>query len=233
MIVPPGALGVELGGQQLLLLPERAVFRLADQTLFVADLHIGKAAAFRSQGVAVPPGTTGETLERLDQLIATTAARRLVVLGDFLHSAAGRQPRTENRLAQWRAARGDVLIDLIRGNHDRGAGDPGLGIRAHNAPHPDSELSLFHLPPAAHPRPWLAGHVHPGVRLVGAGRQRTTVPCFHRTAGGIVLPAFGAFTGLGIVRVGAGDQVFAIAHETIVEVQGRHSPPNHDPSGFA
>ena len=41
----------------LALLPERAVWREDTRTLFVADVHIGKAAHFRaSRGVPVPAG---------------------------------------------------------------------------------------------------------------------------------------------------------------------------------
>ncbi|MEO5824269.1 MAG: ligase-associated DNA damage response endonuclease PdeM [Gemmatimonadales bacterium] len=215
----PGACAVELGDTPLLLLPGRVAFREGDRTLFVADLHVGKAATFRSHGVSVPPGTTGETLDRLADLVAATGSRRVVILGDLLHAAEGRHPRTEARLAAWRAVHVDLRVDLIRGNHDHTAGDPDvtLGIDVHDAPHLDGDLTLFHQPPSAHAHPWLAGHVHPAVRLAGAGRQRLTIPCFHLTAGGMVLPAFGAFTGLATVRIAPGDRVFAIAGEAVVE----------------
>ena len=36
----------------LALLPQRAVWRAADRTLFVADVHIGKAASFRAAPAA-------------------------------------------------------------------------------------------------------------------------------------------------------------------------------------
>ncbi len=227
----PGAIQLDVGRDRLLLLPERAAFRPADATLFVADLHVGKAATFRSHGVAIPPGTTDETLNRLGRLVAATCTRRVVILGDLLHAAAGRHARTEARLAHWCAARSDLRLALIRGNHDRAAGDPdaALGISIHDAPHVDGDVVLFHHPPTAHPRPWLAGHIHPGVRLAGAGRQRLTVPCFHVTGGGVVLPAFGAFTGLGMVSVAAGDQIFAIAGDALVNVTGGLTNPPADP----
>ena len=47
--------------RDLTLLPERAVWREASRTLFVADVHIGKAAAFRAAGLPRPPARRGKT----------------------------------------------------------------------------------------------------------------------------------------------------------------------------
>jgi hypothetical protein len=57
-----------VGGQALTLLPEKAAFLAESRTLLVADVHIGKAVSFRSFGVPVPRGTTGETLSALSAL---------------------------------------------------------------------------------------------------------------------------------------------------------------------
>ncbi|MDE3177705.1 MAG: DEAD/DEAH box helicase, partial [Pseudomonadota bacterium] len=70
----------------LTLLPQRAVWRAETRTLFVADVHIGKAAAFRAAGLAAPAGTTRENLARLDALIDALAPRALVALGDLFHA---------------------------------------------------------------------------------------------------------------------------------------------------
>ena len=52
------ALNVHVAGEDLLLLPEKAVYWPAEQMLIVADIHFGKAASFRALGVPVPRGTT-------------------------------------------------------------------------------------------------------------------------------------------------------------------------------
>lgn len=211
---------LELGGELLQLLAERAVFRPRDHAVFVADVHVGKAASFRAHGVAIPGGTTGRTLDRLDELIRRTDAQRLVILGDFLHSRAGRQPHTEHRVAQWRVTHPQLRIDLIRGNHDRQAGDPDhtLNISLRDAPAVDGGLYLLHHPGGNLGGAWLAGHVHPGIGLVGPARQRHFLPCFHLTAHGLVLPAFGEFTGLGAIVPRSGDRVFAVAGNEVIEV---------------
>ncbi|HET7427286.1 MAG TPA: DEAD/DEAH box helicase, partial [Gemmatimonadales bacterium] len=56
--------GLRLAGEDLVLLPERALFWPRTATLVVADLHWGKAATFRAAGIPIPTGTTGEDLAR-------------------------------------------------------------------------------------------------------------------------------------------------------------------------
>ena len=58
-------LHVEAAGATLWLLPSGAVWWPAAQTLFAADLHLGKGAAFRAQGQPVPAGSSAQTLAQL------------------------------------------------------------------------------------------------------------------------------------------------------------------------
>ena len=51
---------IEVAGEPVWLLPERAVFWPQGGTLVTADLHWGKAATFRSAGVPIPGGATGD-----------------------------------------------------------------------------------------------------------------------------------------------------------------------------
>ncbi|HET6777665.1 MAG TPA: hypothetical protein VFH26_02135, partial [Gemmatimonadales bacterium] len=64
----------------------------------------------------------------------------------------------------------------------------------------------------------LAGHVHPGITLMGRGLQRETLPCFVFGATGAVVPAFGSFTGFGHVEPGPGDRVFVVVEDEVLEV---------------
>src|SRR5690242_10324517 len=125
-----------LAGEEITLLPERALLWPRTSTLLVADAHFGKAATFRASGIFVPRGTTTGALERLDALLERTGATRVVFLGDLLHAREGRSPETLRVVGQWRASRADVDMVLVRGNHDRHAGDPpeSLGIRCIDPP---------------------------------------------------------------------------------------------------
>jgi DNA ligase-associated metallophosphoesterase len=204
----------------LRLMPERSLFRESVATLYIADAHVGKAATFRAERFAVPVGTTGGTLQRLDDALDRTGAQRLVILGDLLHARRGRHRNTMDQLHAWRERHASLRIELVRGNHDVSAGDPEaeLDIICRDAPVPDAGLLLLHRPGVAMDRYWLAGHVHPAVTLVGAARQTLLLPCFHCMPDGVVLPAFGDFTGRAEVFPAPGDRVFVVTNDEVIEI---------------
>ncbi|MCD8537321.1 MAG: hypothetical protein LRY56_07470 [Burkholderiaceae bacterium] len=74
---------VEFAGQQMLLLPSGAVYSAAHRALWVADVHLGKAASYRRMGQPVPQGTTSATLSRLTADLENHRVDHLIVLGDF------------------------------------------------------------------------------------------------------------------------------------------------------
>ena len=212
---------LELAGEPVRLLPERAVFWPAACALIVADVHWGKAATFRSAGIPIPGGGTRHDLERLDAAVARTGARRLVVLGDLFHAKAGRvASRTLADLRHWRDARDTLEIELVRGNHDRHAGDPppDLGITCVDAPAFLPPFVLRHQPAPSEHGYTLAGHVHPGIVLAGAGLFRERLPCFVVGESVAVLPAFGSFTGLGMITPEPGERIFVVADGEVLPV---------------
>lgn len=212
--------GIEIEGQELLLLPERGAFWVEAGTLLVADTHWGKAAAFRSGGIPVPGGTTSGALSRISHALDRTAAHRVVFLGDFLHAKAGRAPRTLSTLAEWRASYASIEMVLVRGNHDRHAGDPPseLGIHCVDAPLHEPPFVLQHHPGESPSGYVLAGHLHPAVSLVGRGRQRQRLPCFWFGVRHGILPAFGDFTGTVSVEPDPQDLVFVLTDGAVVKV---------------
>ena len=179
------------------LLPERAVWWPARKTLLIADLHLGKAATYRALGQPVPGGTTQENLARLTALIAQHTPQQIVFLGDFLHAAAASTSDVLAALYEWRARHDAVDITLVRGNHDRRAGDPPalLRISVVNEPHLHGPFALCHHPQQHATHFVLAGHVHPVCRLSGRGGDSLRMPCFVADARQAILPAFGEFTG--------------------------------------
>ena len=210
-------------GRPLTLLAEKAVFLAASRTLLVADAHIGKAVSFRALGVPVPRGTTSETLAALSALIATWRARRVVFLGDFLHSARSHAAATLGAVARWRREHASLELVLVRGNHDDRAGDPPpyLGMRVVDEPLELDGFALCH-----HPRPRrgayvLAGHLHPCLSLGGRSFDHLRLPCFWLGDDVGVLPAFGAFTGMHPIHAGGSDRVFAIADGAVTAMRSR------------
>ena len=211
---------VEVQGEAFHLLPERALLWEHTETLLVADPHFGKAAAFRAAGLPLPGGTTSEALARLDRALAQTAARRLLILGDLLHARSGRAAKTLDTIAAWRRRHEDLEIVLVRGNHDRGAGDPPSEWRfdCRDEPVLEPPFAFRHHPQEEESGYVLAGHLHPAFSLIGPGRHRERLPCFLFGERLGLLPAFGEFTGGASVRVREGERVFVVAGEEVVEV---------------
>jgi len=211
-----------VAGQRLLLLAQRAAYLPGHDTLLIADAHIGKAHSFRRLGVPVPAGTTAEMLATLSAVIESTGATRLAFLGDLLHSAHSRALGAT--VADWRRRHADIEITLVRGNHDRHAGDPppAWRIEAVDEPLRCGPFALAHHPDPVVGAYVLAGHVHPASVLGGKAHDRLRLPCFHLGAEVGVLPAFGGFTGMHVLPRGPGDRVFVIAGDA---VRPLHSSP--------
>jgi DNA ligase-associated metallophosphoesterase len=204
---------IALAGERVQLLAARALYWPRTGTLFVADVHLGKAAAFRAGGIPLPRGSTHADLERLTALLRRTGAQRLVVLGDFLHAAAGRVAALDAAFQVWRHQHAAVTLVLIRGNHDDHAGDPppAWGVEVVPEPHPLAPFLACHLPMEPRTGYALCGHVHPGVWLGGAAEASARLPCFVIGARRAILPAFGGFTGLAMTRATPGETRVAIA----------------------
>jgi DNA ligase-associated metallophosphoesterase len=189
--------------------------------LFIADPHFGKDATFRSVGIGLPPGSLEADLTRLDAVLQHTCAARLLILGDFFHAKRGRTPDTQQTLANWRQQHNGLDIVLVRGNHDRHAGEPPADWRI------ACVGDFWDLPPfvcchmpydPATPDPWppeaayrLCGHLHPVIQLRDVANSQTRLPCFLFSATQALLPAFSSFTGGYAVKRHAGDSVFVVA----------------------
>ena len=217
---------VDIAGERVRLLAERAAYWERMRTLLLADPHFGKAAAFRAAGVPVPRGTTTGSLTRLDAALARTGATRVVFLGDFLHAREGREAETTRVVSEWRRRNASIDMLLVRGNHDKRAGDPGpeIDIQCVDAPVADAPFVFTHKPAVSDDGYVICGHVHPAARLTGVGRESVRLPCFWFQARTMVLPAFGEFTGVAEIEVEPGDRVWVIAEGVVVGVSRGQSP---------
>ena len=209
---------VELSGERLLLLPQRALYWKRRETLVVTDTHFGKAGAFRAAAVAVPEGSTAAMLARLDSALLATAATRLIFLGDFWHAPAGRSPALVEELTRWRERHPQLRVELVLGNHDLRVGPTPTEwkFEVHREPRVDEPFVFAHYPDARDEGYVLAGHLHPGYVLHGRGRQRLRLACFHFGPLVGVLPAFGEFTGLANVEMQSGDRCYVIAENEVI-----------------
>lgn len=209
---------LDVAGERLVLRADHSVHWPAADTLLVADTHFGKAGVFRQRGMGLPAGTTDADLARLGAAIADTGAKRVIVLGDFVHAPPAREAPWLARFAQWRARHADVAFMVTRGNHDRMdtlPADFDIDWRAGSLL--ETPFVLRHEPAADTRGPVLAGHLHPVARLRDAG-ERLRLPVFWRHGDGLVLPAFSSFAGGAPVTPAAHDRLFAVAEGCVIEV---------------
>mgnify|MGYP002624742418 CR=1 FL=1 len=222
---------ITFASHQLELLPQRAILIRELQAVLVSDVHLGKGAHFRRNGIPVTDGAFKNDLTRLETLVQETGCH-LYVVGDLVHSTHNEEwHRFSEAHRSW-----NVELTLVTGNHDRYAEQHAdeLGISVcervrignvmlvHDAKDIDGENSpgntmpgnYSHSPGIVLPGNYIVGHVHPAVRLPGIGR----LPCFHIRDTILTLPAFGRFTGKASLQVLPGDEVYVCTEDAVVEV---------------
>jgi DNA ligase-associated metallophosphoesterase len=207
-------------GQQLWLSPHRCLFWEEEQSLILSDLHFGKTGHFRKAGIAVPQSVYREDLLRLLSLVQYFQPRQLVVVGDFFHS---RENKELNLFRRWRDDFPHLGIRLVLGNHDILREDwyEEAGITISRDVLRMGAFAFIHdiaaveggiaVAGAGVEQPYFfSGHLHPGIRVRGMGKQCLQFPCFYFGAAYAILPAFGRFTGTVSIDPELGSNVFAI-----------------------
>jgi DNA ligase-associated metallophosphoesterase len=184
--------GLLLAGEQVVCDPDGTLFLPTLGILVVSDLHLEKGSSLARRGMMLPPYDTAVTLARLQAAIVRHNPRRVVSLGDSFHDrdASARLPQV------FRDALDALMIGRewfwVSGNHDP---EPPVGLGGEHV----RELSLgglvFRHDPSVHAGEGeIAGHLHPGARIVQRGRS-VRRRCFATDGRRIVMPAFGSFTG--------------------------------------
>lgn len=187
-------------------------------TIIIADLHLGKTSHFRKAGIPIPNAAKAADQMALMHLLRQAKPDRLIVLGDLFHSASNSECED---LSMITSQFPEVEFELVLGNHD--ILEPAAYRSMDFSTCERMELGallLTHEPLEQVPEGQLNlhGHLHPGIRLVGKGRQSTMVPCYFHSAQRMCLPAFGALTGLMRMKPKASDQVFGVFGDEVVRV---------------
>ena len=188
----PGAATLHWRGHRLELLPQRAVWDPQQNLLLLADVHLGKAETFQAAGIPLPSDGDTDNLNRLLALAHQLEPKRVIVLGDLIHSRLGVTLELRQALAAMPQLLGCPL-QLVGGNHDAGSWLEGLPAEPAQAIGP---LWLSHEPQPAPDLLNLCGHLHP-VALLGHGADRLRLPCFalDPRSHQLQLPAYGDLTG--------------------------------------
>jgi DNA ligase-associated metallophosphoesterase len=209
-------LALEVGGERLVALADRALHWPARGRLLLADLHLGKGDVFRRAGIAVPSGGTAHDLARIDALLEATGARELLVLGDIIHGPVPDAAWRTQWLA-WRAARPALRVGVVAGNHDRALRRADLALDLLPEVVRDGGLVLRHDPVPSDDGVVLAGHLHPCFGVPGM-RRRWPGFWWRERAGLLVLPAFSAFTGGFRAELAAGERALLCVDGALVPI---------------
>ena len=196
-----------------------AVFWKEKNTLLLADIHLGKVGHFRKSGIPVPRKAGGLFYDKIIKLKNSLNFSQIIFLGDLFHSSLN----NEWFLFENWVKKSELKIILIKGNHDI---IPKLvfeqvGIKTYD----DLKIEKFfftHYPKKINDCFVFSGHIHPGVRLIGKGKQIMKFPCFICNKDQIILPSFGGFTGMHLPKIKKGDQVFVITNKEIIEIKEKN-----------
>ena len=172
--------------------PSGALFFPDLALLVVSDLHLEKGSSYARRGALLPPYDTAATLAQLEAVIMAFRPRIVVSLGDSFHDGEGaaRLPLPLRvRLEAMMAGRQWIWV---AGNHDPDVpadlpGDCAAELAV-------AGLTFRHEPSRRAGRGEVAGHLHPGARIVQRGRS-VRRRCFVTDGERLIMPAFGAYTG--------------------------------------
>ncbi|QDP85991.1 ligase-associated DNA damage response endonuclease PdeM [Chryseobacterium sp. SNU WT5] len=181
--------------QTLVFTNQRALFWQEQKAVIISDLHIGKTAYFRKNGIPIPANILERDLERLEVLVENFNTEQLIIVGDFLH--AGKNKDFE-LFEEWRSKNPALKIILIKGNHDIHQADllKHLDISIVENSLLIEPFTFIHEPEDAENKFSISGHLHPGVTVKLEKRKSVRLPCFRVSNNQLILPAFSEFTGL-------------------------------------
>ncbi|RZK42136.1 MAG: ligase-associated DNA damage response endonuclease PdeM [Pedobacter sp.] len=210
---------INIRNQEVILSKERAIYLPKEKILAISDLHLGKSAYFRKAGVQVPSTIAQTDLRRLSLVLDEHKPSTLLINGDMFHHELNSDV---DEFEKWKQNYNDVNFVLVKGNHDRlqNRHYQDLKIDVRELTFCTDEFCFIH--DSTHCRSNelypMSGHIHPGVSLIGPGKQRLKFPCFYFGVEYAVLPAFSTFTGLYTLKPKLGDQIYAITPSKVVKV---------------
>lgn len=203
-------------GEELVLLPEKAIWWPVQQTLILADLHLGKSMHFRKAGIPLPLLSHQKDFVVLEKLLKTPQLKQVLFLGDLFHSSYNSDWEL---LGQLISQHQHLRYTLVQGNHDI----------LHENEYKRFGFEVFDLlrlgpflfshEPVENPSEYnIYGHIHPGVKLAGGAGQRLRLPCFFFSEKYAVLPSFGKLTGLYALAPKKTDRIFAVSEGKIFKL---------------
>jgi DNA ligase-associated metallophosphoesterase len=208
-------LSIKIQEHTFIMHPSGVLFWKEKSMLIISDVHLGKVSHFRKYGAAVPQKAIQKNFDLMTEAIADFNPNTICFLGDLFHSSMNKEWQLfENWVLQ-----NPLKMILVEGNHDIISPLKYEKLEIQVVPeilsdgfllthHPEEREGFFNF----------SGHIHPSVRLHGAGRQILRLPCFFKSSNQMIVPAFGEFTGTHTLKPSKKNEVFAIAENIVFKV---------------
>ncbi|MDN5478274.1 MAG: ligase-associated DNA damage response endonuclease PdeM [Chryseobacterium sp.] len=195
---------------------QRTAFWKKEKALILSDLHVGKTAHFRKNGIALANQIMKSDLERLSVLIEYFQPEKFIVVGDLLHEGDNSDV---DEFCSWRNQYPDLQFYLVEGNHDRLSAklEKKLCLNFKSESLTIHGFTFIHDFDKILPEFQITGHIHPGV-VLNSSVKRIRLPCFVQTQNQLLLPAFSEFTGLDTKNIPKGGKFFVFTDSEIHEI---------------
>lgn len=195
---------------------QRAAFWEKEKALILSDLHIGKTAHFRKNGIALANHIMKSDLERLSALIEYFQPEKFIVVGDLLHAGDNSDV---DEFCTWKNQYSGIQFYLIEGNHDRISETLEKKLCFHHK----SEwleidgITFIHDFDTVRSGFQITGHIHPGI-VLNSTVKNIRLPCFALSDNQLLLPAFSEFTGLDTKNLPKNSKFFVFTDAEIYEI---------------
>ncbi|KMQ65125.1 hypothetical protein ACM46_13135 [Chryseobacterium angstadtii] len=195
---------------------QRAVYWESEKALILSDLHIGKTAHFRKNGIAMANHIMKSDLERLSVLIEYFKPEKWIVVGDLLHAGDNSDV---DEFCSWKNQYPDLHFYLVKGNHDRLSEtlEKKLGLNFKSNSLDRNGFTFIHEFDHTISEFQITGHIHPGV-VLNSSVKKIRLPCFVQTKNQLLLPAFSGFTGLDTKNIPKDGRFYVFTDSEIHEI---------------
>jgi DNA ligase-associated metallophosphoesterase len=185
------AMDIEFHQKQIYLLPTGGLYIPEENTLVVADLHLGKGVQLQDQGTPFIPQLDTQTVQKLLSDLRSYSPKLCIVCGDLIHA---RTRHLADHLKWFESCIADVETKFVLtlGNHD--SSDLQRLIPRFDCVNQYDLAGLVCAHYRLISRASISGHIHPGVQLK-KGRIRQYYKAFAVDEISIILPSYGTYTG--------------------------------------
>lgn len=169
----------------------------------------------------MPQSIYKEDVQRLFTQIQFFKPSKVLITGDMFHSNANKEL---DFFVKWRKDFPQTEFVLVKGNHDLlskkfyeqadiNVVSKKISVQNFCFTH-DIETC-----DAVETEYTFSGHLHPGIKINGIGKQSMSLPCFYFSSSHAILPAFSLFTGLFKLKPKKTDTVFALVDHQVIKLQ--------------